>query len=140
MAVVNDLKNSTVLTLKRYGKCTKSFWKNKTFTHSPLQIYETFVFVPVNFSISSITIILVFNWQTCYFFFNHKKWYFFLKPRKGCTFWHLKLEENILVSNILNTFFLFVLFFCEFIFFDCAKCLPNASCKNILNMIQTVVL
>lgn len=89
---------------------------------------------------SSITIILVFNWQTCYFFFNHKKWYFFLKPRKGCTFWHLKLEENILVSNILNTFFLFVLFFCEFIFFDCAKCLPNASCKNILNMIQTVVL
>lgn len=60
---------------------------------------------------SSITIILVFNWQTCYFFFNHKKWYFFLKPRKGCTFWHLKLKENMLVSNILNTFFLFVLFF-----------------------------
>lgn len=88
---------------------------------------------------SSITIILVFNWQTCYFFFNHKKWYFFLKPRKGWTFWHLKLEENILVSNILNTFFLFVLFFAN-LYSLTAKCLPNASCKNILNMIQTVVL
>lgn len=89
---------------------------------------------------SSITIILVFNWQTCYFFFNHKKWYFFLKPRKSCTFWHLQLEENILVSNILNSFFFICTILCKFIFFDCAKCLPNASCKNILNMIQTVVL
>lgn len=89
---------------------------------------------------SSITIILVFNWQTCYFFFNHKKWYFFLKPRKSCTFWHLKLEENILVSNILNTFFFICTILCEFMFFDCAKCLLNASCKNILNMIQTVLL
>lgn len=94
----------------------------------------------LSFSRSSITIILVFNWQICYFFFNHKKWYFFLKPRKSCTFWHLKLEENILVSNILNTFFLICTILCEFIFFDCAKCLLNASCKNILNMIQTVVL
>lgn len=60
---------------------------------------------------SSITIILVFNWQTCYFFFNHKKWYFFLKPRKGCTFWHLKLEENIWSLIYWIHFFWFVLFF-----------------------------
>lgn len=88
---------------------------------------------------SSITI--VFNWQICYcFYFNHQKWYFFLKPRKSCTFWHFKLEEIFFVSNILNTsFFLFVLFYEIYILWLCES-LPNASCKNILNMIQTVVL